>query len=94
MMPQKELGKAGNAEAIRSNLQDALRSTLITSKIGGDAVGAVSRRAVSTALLANPMNAVLNIVEGVTAPVFRMASRLGRKQCHAGSSKLFQPFLK
>ena len=68
---KKELGKAGNAEAIRSNLQDALRSTLITSKMGGDAVGAVSRRAVSTALLANPMNAVLNIVEGVTAPVFQ-----------------------
>ena len=68
---KKELGKASNAEAIRSNLQDALRSTLITSKMGGDAVGAVSRRAVSTALLANPMNAVLNIVEGVTAPVFQ-----------------------
>ena len=68
---KKELKKAPNANAIRSNLQDALRSTLITSKMGGDAVGAVSRRAVSTALLANPMNAVLNMVEGVTAPVFQ-----------------------
>lgn len=68
---KKELKKAPNAKAIRSNLQDALRSTLITSKMGGDAVGAVSRRAVSTALLANPMNAVLNIVEGVTAPAFQ-----------------------
>jgi len=68
---KKELKKAGNAKAIRSNLQDALRSTLVTSKMGGDAVGAVSRRAVSTALLANPMNAVLNIIEGVTAPVFQ-----------------------
>ena len=67
---KKELKGAANAKAIRSNLQDALRSTLITSKMGGDAVGAVSRRAVSTALLANPMNAVLNIIEGVTAPVF------------------------
>lgn len=68
---KKELKKAGNAKAIRSNLQDALKSTLITSKMGGDAVGAVSRRAVSTALLANPMNAVLNVVEGVTAPMFQ-----------------------
>jgi len=68
---KKELGDARNAKAIRSNLQDALRSTLITSKMGGDAVGAISRRAVSTALLANPMNAILNIVEGVTAPVFQ-----------------------
>lgn len=68
---KEELGDARNAKAIRSNLQDALRSTLITSKMGGDAVGAISRRAVSTALLANPMNAVLNIVEGVTAPVFQ-----------------------
>lgn len=68
---KKELKGAANEKAIRSNLQDALRSTLITSKMGGDAVGAVSRRAVSTALLANPMNAVLNIIEGVTAPVFQ-----------------------
>lgn len=68
---KKELKKAPNAQAIRSNLQDALKSTLITSKMGGDAVGAVARRAVSTALLANPMNAVLNIVEGITAPVFQ-----------------------
>jgi len=68
---KKELKGSANAKAIRSNLQDALRSTLITSKMGGDAVGAVSRRAVSTALLANPMNAVLNIIEGVTAPVFQ-----------------------
>ena len=66
-----KLANVRSAEAVRSNLQDALRSTLITSKMGGDAVGAVSRRAVSTALLANPMNAVLNIVEGVTAPVFQ-----------------------
>lgn len=57
--------------AVADNLRDALRSVLVASKTGGDAVGAVARRGISAALLANPMNAVLNIIEGVTSPVYQ-----------------------
>lgn len=71
---RKQAAKQGNVSdpsAVADNLRDALRSVLIASKTGGDAVGAVARRGISAALLANPMNAVLNIIEGFTSPVYQ-----------------------
>lgn len=64
-------GNVSDPSAVADNLRDALRSVLVASKTGGDAVGAVARRGISAALLANPMNAVLNIIEGVTSPVYQ-----------------------
>jgi len=64
-------GNVSDPSAVADNLRDALRSVLISSKTGGDAVGAVARRGISAALLANPMNAVLNIIEGFTSPVYQ-----------------------
>jgi len=62
---------AEKAKAVSANLGNGLRSQIIASKKGGDAVGAVSRRLTSTALLANPLNAALNLIEGITAPVYQ-----------------------
>jgi len=62
---------AEKAKAVSANLGNGLRSQIIASKKGGDAVGAVSRRLTSTALLANPLNAALNVIEGVTAPIYQ-----------------------
>jgi len=59
------------AKNVASNLGNGLRSQMIASKKGGDAVGAVSRRLTSSALLANPLNAALNVIEGFTAPVYQ-----------------------
>lgn len=59
------------AKAVSANLGNGLRSQIIASKKGGDAVGAISRRLTSTALLANPLNAALNLIEGITAPVYQ-----------------------
>jgi len=64
-------GNVSDPSAVADNLRDALRSVLISSKSGGDAVGAVARRGISAALLANPINAVLNIIEGFTSPVYQ-----------------------
>jgi hypothetical protein len=64
-------GNISDPSAVADNLRDALRSVLISAKSGGDAVGAVARRGVSAALLGNPMNAVLNLIEGVTSPVYQ-----------------------
>lgn len=64
-------GNVSDPSAVADNLRDALRSVLISSKTGGDAVGATARRAISAALLANPMNAVLNFVEGFNSPVYQ-----------------------
>lgn len=64
-------GDQGATPAVSGNLENGLRSLLIASKQGGDTLGAVGRRTTSAALLANPMNAVLNIIEGVTAPIFQ-----------------------
>lgn len=67
----KAQGNISDPSAVADNLRDALRSVLISAKSGGDAVGAVTRRSISAALLANPMNAVLNIIEGFTSPVYQ-----------------------
>jgi len=56
---------------VAANLANGLRSQIIASKQGGNTVGAVARRVTSAALLANPMNAILNLAEGVTAPVYQ-----------------------
>lgn len=64
-------GNVSDPDAVADNLRDALRSVLIASKTGGDAVGATARRGISAALLGNPINAVLNIIEGFTSPVYQ-----------------------
>ena len=68
---EKDAIKQGATEEVAANLANGLRSQLIASKQGGNAVGAIARRVTSTALLANPMNAVLNLAEGVTAPIYQ-----------------------
>jgi len=52
-------------------LADGLRSTLINSKKGGEAVGSIARKFASTGLLANWGNAALNVVEGATLPIYQ-----------------------
>ena len=68
---EKETKKQGATPEVAANLANGLRSQLIASKQGGNTVGAVARRVTSAALLANPMNAVLNLAEGVTAPIYQ-----------------------
>jgi hypothetical protein len=68
---EKQAKKQGATPAVAANLGNGLRSQLIASKKGGNTVGAVARRATSAALLANPLNAVLNIAEGITAPIYQ-----------------------
>tara|TARA_R110000803_G_scaffold80329_1_gene146132 strand:- start:16 stop:2670 length:2655 start_codon:yes stop_codon:yes gene_type:complete len=68
---EKETKKQGATPEVSANLANGLRSQLIASKQGGNTVGSVARRVTSAALLANPMNAVLNIIEGVTAPIYQ-----------------------
>lgn len=67
----KQAKKQGASKEVAANLTDGLKTILISAKLGGNAVGAVSRRAASTALLANPGNAILNIPEGITSPIFQ-----------------------
>jgi hypothetical protein len=50
-------------------MANLMRSVYVASRTGGDALGAQARKAASTALLATPTNAVLNLGETVTAPV-------------------------
>lgn len=68
---EKQAKKQGATSAVAANLGNGLRSQLIASKKGGNTVGAVARRATSAALLANPLNAVLNIAEGINAPIYQ-----------------------
>ena len=68
---EKEAKEQGASSDVASNLANGLRSQLIAAKQGGNTVGAVVRRVTSASLLANPMNAVLNMAEGVTAPVYQ-----------------------
>jgi len=67
--------KQGASADVAANLANGLRSQFIASKQGSNAVGAVLRRVASTALLANPLNAVLNIAEGITAPIYQNGIR-------------------
>ena len=57
-------------EAAAHNLAAGLRSTLVNSKTGGNSVGAMARKLSSTGLLANWSNAMLNMIEGVTLPIY------------------------
>ena len=68
---EKEAKGQGASEEVAANLANGLRSQLIASKQGGNTVGAVARRVTSASLLANPMNAILNLAEGVTAPIYQ-----------------------
>jgi hypothetical protein len=77
---EKKAVEEGASEAVAGNLADALRTTMITSKRGGDAVGAVARKLTSATLLANPVNAALNIIEGVTAPIYQNGVKAWAKQ--------------
>ena len=68
---ETEAKKQGASKEVAANLANGLRSQLIASKQGGNTAGAVARRVTSASLLANPMNAVLNLAEGVTAPIYQ-----------------------
>lgn len=65
----------GANDGVAANLEDGLRSVIVASKLGGDTIGAISRRAASIALLANPINAILNISEGITSPLYQNGAR-------------------
>lgn len=68
---QAEAKKQGASVAVSKNLGNGLRSQFIAAQQGGNTLGALARRATSTALLANPLNAVLNMAEGITAPIYQ-----------------------
>ena len=59
------------ARSVQNNAINGLRTQFVAARQGGNAIGSVMRRATSTALLANPLNAVLNMVEGITAPIYQ-----------------------
>jgi len=54
-----------------ANMEIGLRAQFVAARKGGNSVGSIVRRATSTALLANPFNAMLNVVEGITAPIYQ-----------------------
>ncbi len=64
-------GTRAEAAAISENMDNLMSSVFINSRTGGDAVGAMVRKTASTALLANPINAILNLAETVTAPIYQ-----------------------
>jgi len=68
---EEEAKKQGASKEVAANLANGLRSQLIASKQGGNTAGAVARRVTSASLLANPMNAIPNLAEGVTAPIYQ-----------------------
>jgi hypothetical protein len=57
-------------EAAAHNLAAGLRATHINAKQGGAKVGSMVRKLSSTGLLANWSNAMLNMIEGVTLPIY------------------------
>ena len=67
---QKEGVNQGGTEVASHNLAEALRSSLIASKEGGNSIGSAARKLSSTGLLANWSNAMLNTIEGVTLPIY------------------------
>ena len=64
-------GTRAEAAAISENMDNLMTSVFVYSRTGGDAVGAMARKTASTALLANPINAILNLAETVTAPIYQ-----------------------
>ena len=61
----------GATADVAANLANGLRTQFIRSKSGANAAGALMRKATSAGLLANPMNAALNVAEGITAPIYQ-----------------------
>ena len=57
-------------EAAAHNLAAGLRATHINAKQGGAKIGSMVRKLSSTGLLANWSNAMLNMIEGVTLPIY------------------------
>lgn len=76
---KKEAKEQGASDAVANNLEDALRSVFVSSKKGGDAVGAVMRKVSSTAMLGSPMNAFLNVSEWGT-PAFQSGLKAWAQQ--------------
>lgn len=68
---EKEAKKQGASKEVAANLANGLRSQIIASQKGGNTVGAVARRLTSASLLANPLNALLNVAEGITSPIYQ-----------------------
>lgn len=64
-------GTKAEAAAVAENMDNLMHSVFVNSRTGGDALGAMARKTASTALLANPINAVLNLAETVTAPIYQ-----------------------
>ena len=71
--------KTADSAQAAANLADALRSTLVHSKAGASAAGALARKVTSTGLLANWSNAALNIVEGITLPIYQSGMKAWAK---------------
>jgi len=67
---KKQGGGTETAGIAAHNLAAGLRATLVASKQGGDKVGSMTRKLSSTGLLANWSNAMLNLIEGVTLPIY------------------------
>jgi len=68
---ERQAKKEGASDDVAANLANGLRSQFIASKAGGNVAGAVLRRTVSGTLLGNPFNALLNVAEGITAPIYQ-----------------------
>ena len=64
-------GTKAEAAAVAENMDNLMHSVFVNSRTGGDALGAMARKTASSALLANPINAVLNLAETVTAPIYQ-----------------------
>jgi len=69
----KQGGGKKNAAAVNAanNLAVGLRTALVHATTGGDAIGSIARKATSTGLLANWSNAALNVIEGVSLPIYQ-----------------------
>jgi len=83
---EKELAPKGSTRAAKeaavnaaNNLGVALRSSLVYSKQGGDSLGSIARKVTSAGLLANFSNAGLNIIEGVSLPIYQSGAKAWSK---------------
>jgi len=68
---ENQAKREGASEDVAANLANGLRSQFIASKAGGNVAGSVLRRTVSGTLLGNPLNALLQVAEGITAPIYQ-----------------------
>lgn len=90
---EKKAVAEGASEAVAANLANGLRTTLMASKRGGEAAGALLRKTASTALLANPLNAILNISEGITAPIYQNGIKAWAATIPSAIKSTFMPKL-